>query len=70
MDPPNSEVLTHAVDYGHPQLAEAAQQVLSSIGVRAGLTLPEPEASFGQFVWEEGVGRTQMTFLQVPAALN
>ena len=30
-----SEVLTQAVDYGHPQLAEEAQQVLASIGVKA-----------------------------------
>ena len=57
-----SEILTQAIDYGHPQLAEEAQEVLSSIGVKAGLILPEPEACFGTFVWAEGVGKGQMTF--------
>ena len=57
-----SEILTQAIDYGHPQLAEEAQEVLSSIGAKAGLNLPEPEACFGTFVWAEGVGKGQMTF--------
>ena len=57
-----SEILTQAIDYGHPQLAEEAQEVLSSIGVKAGLILPEPEACFGTFIWAEGVGKGQMTF--------
>ncbi|OLQ15436.1 hypothetical protein AK812_SmicGene287 [Symbiodinium microadriaticum] len=51
-----------AIDYGHPQLAEEAQEVLSSIGAKAGLNLPEPEARFDPFTWTEGVGRGQMTF--------
>ena len=57
-----AEILTQAIDYGHPQLAEEAQEVLSSIGVKAGLILPEPEARFGTFAWTEGVGKGQMTF--------
>ena len=57
-----SEILTQAIDYGHPQLADEAQEVLSSIGVKAGLILPEPEACFGTFVWAGGVGKGQMTF--------
>ena len=57
-----SEILTQAIDYGHPQLAEEAQEVLSTIGAKAGLSLPEPEACFGTFSWDEGVGSAQMTF--------
>ena len=57
-----SDILTQAIDYGHPQLAEEAQEVLSSIGVKAGLNLPEPEARFDTFVWTDGVGKGQMTF--------
>ncbi|CAE7249929.1 unnamed protein product, partial [Symbiodinium necroappetens] len=57
-----SEVLNQAIDYGHPQLAEEAQEVLGSIGAKAGLTLPEPQACFSTFIWEEGVGKGQMTF--------
>ena len=60
-----SDILTQAIDYGHPQLAEEAQEVLSSIGAKAGLNLPEPEARFDPFTWTEGVGRGQMT-LQPP----
>ena len=57
-----TEILTQAIDYGHPQLAEEAQEVLSSIGVKAGLILPEPEARFDTFAWAEGVGKGRMTF--------
>ena len=57
-----SDILTQAIDYGHPQLAEEAQEVLSSIGVKAGLILPEPEARFDTFVWTEGVGKGRITF--------
>ena len=57
-----AEILTQAIDYGHPQLAEEAQEVLSTIGVKAGLILPEPEARFDTFAWIEGVGKGRMTF--------
>ena len=57
-----SEVLNQAIDYGHPQLAEEAQEVLGTIGAKAGLSLPEPEACFGTFTWEDGVGKGQMNF--------
>ena len=57
-----SEILTQAIDYGHPQLAEEAQEVLSSIGAKAGLTLPEPEACFDTFSWADGIGKGQITF--------
>ena len=57
-----AEILTQAIDYGHPQLAEEAQEDLSSIGVKAGLILPEPEACFDTFAWTEGVGKGRMTF--------
>ena len=57
-----SDILTQAIDYGHPQLAEEAQEVWSAIGVKAGLNLPEPEARFDTFVWTEGVGKGQMIF--------
>ena len=57
-----AEILTQAIDYGRPQLAEEAQEVLSSIGVKAGLILPEPEARFDTFAWTEGVGKGRMTF--------
>ena len=57
-----AEVLTQAIDYGHPQLAEEAQEVLSSLGAKTGLTLPEPEAHFDAFTWAEGIGKSQITF--------
>ena len=45
-----AEVLTQAIDYGHPQLAEEAQEVLSSIGAKAGLTLPHPKPTSTLFL--------------------
>ena len=46
----------------HSWLIEEAQEVLSSLGAKAGLTLPEPEAYFDTCTWADGIGKSQITF--------
>ena len=55
-------ILTQAVDYGHPQLADEAQTFLETLGGKAGLSPPKAEAHFEQLSWDGEIGRTQLVF--------